>query len=436
MSLSTLKNVESEISDKTRYYGRIVGNMCKIWSNYGTYGHSKLISFFVMLYYHALTKFIRIIYRLLDMTPFISNKYSNPNKLSVELRTFLKILNLQKYFFIIRGVNRCKWKGPRLDWLFITLYNTISNYCMTACVPIPWRTIISKQKLNKLNSNIIQKLKLLNIDISENESVANYNQFCPREVNLLWVSGNDYIKNKKLNNILLFIHGGGYALGGPSHIGYVSKLSLKTNTKILFVDYTKPPKADIPNEVDQILTAYFYLLFEKNINHKNIVICGDSAGGGLCALVLQKLSFFGLTDLHPIGTILLSPFVDLTLTMNNSWQYNYETDWIVTEGMASRSALIAVGNDESRLRSPFVSAVFAPCYDIKSNVMLFVSKNECLLDDSRLLLKKLKPASEQYEIICKEVDHMPHVFPVFDGAFPEANQANIEISQTILKWFK
>eukprot|EP01083_Nonionella_stella_P261598 890519_1 len=199
----------------------------------------------------------------------------------------------------------------------------------------------------------------------------------------------DKIENKLMNDVIIYIHGGGYSLCGPSHIGYCSRLSLATNTKILFIDYSKPPNCSIPKQVDEILTAYFYILSQLNNNNNKIVIGGDSAGAGLCCLVLQKLSFLGLSDYHPIGTLLYSPFIDLTLK-GSSWKKFANKDMIVAEGFASRSGLLAVGNDEKLLRSPFFSAIYAPDYEIKSNVMLFVSTDECLYDDAKSLLKKLR----------------------------------------------
>merc|ERR1711997_1054271 len=110
---------------------------------------------------------------------------------------------------------------------------------------------------------------------------------------------------------------------------------------------------------------------------------------------------------------------------------------IVAEGFASRSGLLATGYNKDLLRSPFFSAIYAENYEIKSNVMLFVSTTECLYDDSKRLMNKLKNNMDnKYELIYTEIDYVPHAFVVLFGAIPEADKAMDDITTNIDKWFK
>eukprot|EP00485_Elphidium_margaritaceum_P001397 CAMPEP_0202701348 /NCGR_PEP_ID=MMETSP1385-20130828/14443_1 /ASSEMBLY_ACC=CAM_ASM_000861 /TAXON_ID=933848 /ORGANISM="Elphidium margaritaceum" /LENGTH=342 /DNA_ID=CAMNT_0049358749 /DNA_START=425 /DNA_END=1453 /DNA_ORIENTATION=- len=310
---------------------------------------------------------------------------------------------------------------------------------------------------------------------SNNSDKSDYGRFYPHDVEYFWITGHDeqcyeHSQNEKL---VVYVHGGGYSLGGPSHIGYVARLSRFLKMRALFVHYAKPPQADIPYQVDQILTVYLYLVVHCKRNPKNIIFMGDSAGGGLCTLVIQKLSLLRLHQLHPLGLVLYSPFVDLAMD-TESWIECQWHDLIVHKGYVSRSGLIAAGNNEQNLRSPFFSAIYASQYKVDCHVAIFVSKHECLLDDAQTLMQKLQTnnafevkecrcQSHNYHMIGPEhntntkktlnearveletsrhgkelVYHlaswMPHAYPIFASAFPEADGVMVEVLETVQRW--
>ncbi|CAB4420459.1 unnamed protein product [Rhizophagus irregularis] len=93
------------------------------------------------------------------------------------------------------------------------------------------------------------------------------------------------------------------------------------NARVLVINYRLAPQNQFPAALQDALAAYLYLLnppkdagFEP-LNPKNIVICGDSAGGGLSlalGLAIRDVCDSGLPSCA--GIIGLSPWVDLTIS--------------------------------------------------------------------------------------------------------------------------
>lgn len=449
----------------------IVNKAIKAWNNFGVYGHSRLISFIVQIMLNLILKCLQLSFKLFDFLPFISN---NPKKLSPELRSVNLILNIIKSLIPIRLTwpifNNCLF---RFDTIYLNIFNRICNYGLGSLCTIPIYTNILNKTLFKTHFIISCANKLsskYNITFDVNTSNNSLHQtdhakFEPRDVEYLWIEnvGNDEIAMDDNDKIICYVHGGGYTLGGPSHIGYASRLSKCANSKILFIHYAKPPIADIPYQVDQILTMYFYLLLHLNIDHNNIIFCGDSAGGGLITLFIQKLALLNLSKIHPLGIILFSPWVDLTMSADSWLECQYH-DLIVDKSYVSRSGLIAVGNNQKNLTSPFFSAIYAPKYKCNCNVMVYVSKHECLFDDSQKLVETLRlnnnfkeigdngkgyddeddvagdnPANgtvEENELIFHVISWMPHAFPIFYTIFPEVDIVMSQVCHVIDRWLK
>lgn len=95
------------------------------------------------------------------------------------------------------------------------------------------------------------------------------------------------------------------------------------------VNYRKAPQYPFPCALQDSLAAYLYLLYpppdakHKAIDSSQIVIAGDSAGGGLTLALLQVLRDAGLP--LPAGAIAISPWCDLTHSFPSVMD-NFATD--------------------------------------------------------------------------------------------------------------
>ncbi|MCH1559797.1 MAG: alpha/beta hydrolase, partial [Alphaproteobacteria bacterium] len=104
-------------------------------------------------------------------------------------------------------------------------------------------------------------------------------------VNAEWIS----CGNVDTDKIFMFIHGGGYYRGSiASTRATVARISAQANIKCLSVDYRLAPEHPFPAAIDDIYTVYNWLL-KKGVKPQNIIVSGQSAGGGLCLALLLKI---------------------------------------------------------------------------------------------------------------------------------------------------
>ena len=106
--------------------------------------------------------------------------------------------------------------------------------------------------------------------------------------------------------IVLYIHGGGFCLcGSNTHRNIVCSFAMEN--LVLFVpNYRRPPDVDLTEAVNDCAAAYTYLVTTIGIDPHRISIMGDSAGGALAVLLLQKLESPPVSSL-----VLISPWCDL-----------------------------------------------------------------------------------------------------------------------------
>ena len=84
------------------------------------------------------------------------------------------------------------------------------------------------------------------------------------------------------SGIILYLHGGGYTFGDINYSkGFASMLSHKCGIKVMSVAYRLAPENQFPCALDDCLSAYEYLL-SVGYKPEQIVLFGESAGGGLC----------------------------------------------------------------------------------------------------------------------------------------------------------
>jgi len=108
---------------------------------------------------------------------------------------------------------------------------------------------------------------------------------------------------------ILYLHGGGFVAGGlGSYRRFASILSRASGGTVLNVGYRLLPRAPIHHAIADGLSAYRRLL-EDGHGAEQIVIAGDSAGGGLAFLVAYAIRKAGLPG--PAAIVAISPWADL-----------------------------------------------------------------------------------------------------------------------------
>ena len=117
-------------------------------------------------------------------------------------------------------------------------------------------------------------------------------------------------KDQRRTGVILYLHGGGYTCGSLEYAkGFAATLASECGVKVFCAAYRLAPENRFPAALEDALEAYRYLL-KKGYAPRQILLCGESAGGGLIYALCLKLKELGM-DL-PCGLIGISPWTDLT----------------------------------------------------------------------------------------------------------------------------
>jgi acetyl esterase/lipase len=123
----------------------------------------------------------------------------------------------------------------------------------------------------------------------------------------------DYNTRKKNNDrgrrVMLYVHGGGYFFGSVDEHRYqLQRHARKLRARVFAPRYRLAPQFPFPCGLQDCLAAYLYLLTVQEPSE--IILAGDSAGGGMVVSMLVILRDRGLP--LPAGAVLISPWVDPT----------------------------------------------------------------------------------------------------------------------------
>lgn len=216
---------------------------------------------------------------------------------------------------------------------------------------------------------------------------------------------------------ILYLHGGGYVLGGlGTHGALGARLSAETGLAVLVVDYRLGPEHQHPAALDDALAGHDWLR-ARGIASERIVVAGDSAGGGLTLATLAALRDRG--DRVAAG-VAMSPWADLTCT-NDTYDRLGDDDPMV--GRSHLTAYAAAYAGGTPLDDPALSPGLGDLTGLPP-VLLQVGGLEVLLDDSRKAAAAIERGGG--EVVLQEWDEAIHVFQMFDT--PESDEALAQIA--------
>jgi epsilon-lactone hydrolase len=176
--------------------------------------------------------------------------------------------------------------------------------------------------------------------------------------------------------IILWFHGGAYVASSPStHAAMLGRLSRLSRLAVMAPDYRKAPEHPAPAAFEDACAAHAALL-AQGWAPGQIVLGGDSAGGGLALALLADLC---ARSLRPGGLIAFSPWTDLTLS-GPSLRGNAGVDPLLPVSRIAEAVVMVQGALDAA--DPRLSPLFA-LFDRPPPVLMLVGSDEILLDDSR-----------------------------------------------------
>jgi len=223
---------------------------------------------------------------------------------------------------------------------------------------------------------------------------------------------------------IYYLHGGAYVACSPeTHRAFTSALSRAANARVFALDYRLAPEHRFPAAVEDAVAGYRWLL-GQGVDPQEIVIGGDSAGGGLTMSTLVALRDAG--ERLPRAAFVLSPWADLACA-GRSLDTNNERDPMFYGAGVRWMAPVYLGGASPR--DPLASPVYADLSKLPP-LLIHVSDNEVLLDDSMRLSDRAKQCGVNVNL--RVWNDLPHAWPVFVALrLPESFQALGEIAEFI-----
>lgn len=230
----------------------------------------------------------------------------------------------------------------------------------------------------------------------------------------------EWVGDMDARRTLLYLHGGGYILGSiETHRAMVSKLCRFAGVRGLIVDYRLAPEHPFPAAIEDAEEAYDFLIAE-GVSPDNMLLAGDSAGGGLSLALMQNLRAHDKAQ--PKAVALMSPWTDMTMS-GKSITTHYDRDPMI-DAEKMPLAIDWYGPNQDK-KNPLISPVFA---DMTGFPPMFVQvgTEEVLFDDSTRLVDNAKKAKVDAELQIWQ--DMPHVHQIAHAFVPEAKAALRDIA--------
>lgn len=225
------------------------------------------------------------------------------------------------------------------------------------------------------------------------------------------------------DHVVLYLHGGGYVVGSlKSHRDLVARLATASGLRSLLFEYRLAPEHVFPAAFDDTLTAYRWLL-STGTKPEQIVLAGDSAGGGLILALLQTLRESNST--MPAAAVLLSPWTDLVGTVESRTTREGADPIFSAQTMNFLASLYAGPEDKHH---PLISPIYADLHGFPP-LHIDVGRDEILLDDSLQVAEHARAAHVPVELVVW--DDMWHVFQQYACVLPEGQQSLEQIGRFI-----
>jgi monoterpene epsilon-lactone hydrolase len=226
------------------------------------------------------------------------------------------------------------------------------------------------------------------------------------------------------SRVLLFFHGGGYCSGSiVSHRRMVTEAGRAGGVRTLAVGFRLAPGHPFPAAYDDALTAWRWLR-KQGIAANQIVVGGDSAGGGLTLALAMRLRDAG--EQLPACLWLASPWTDLTMS-GATLETKDAVDPLIHRGYLGELADAYVPAGMSRT-DPRISPLFADLRGLPP-MLIQVGSAETLLDDS---VRFAGAAGAAGVAVTLEIwPDMIHAWPLWNAKLEAGRQALMRVGEFV-----
>ncbi len=217
---------------------------------------------------------------------------------------------------------------------------------------------------------------------------------------------------------ILYLHGGAYCVGSPrTHRALTGNMGIRCAARVFVADYRLAPEHPFPAAIEDAIAAYRGLL-ESGVAANDIVIAGDSAGGGLALATAARLRDLGVP--LPSHLIVFSPWADLTAGApgtESPAEAMLNRDWL------DECAAFYAG--ETRRDDPGVSPVYADLGGLPPTLVQ-VGSDELILTDSLRVTERIEACGGRVRL--SVFARRWHVFQLHAGVLADADRALDEVA--------
>ncbi|MBW4840913.1 MAG: alpha/beta hydrolase, partial [Paenibacillaceae bacterium] len=213
------------------------------------------------------------------------------------------------------------------------------------------------------------------------------------------------------NRRLLYLHGGAYVHEmSPFHWRFAGKLTEALGGTTVIPMY--PLATATPASVTLSFVTDVYQNLLRDADSNDIVLIGDSAGGGMALALTQHIRNLGLPQ--PGHTLLFSPWLDVTLSHPEIQASEARDPLLARTGLLEAGKLYAGELDP---RQPWVSPIYGSLTGL-GPITIFYGTDELMLPDARQLVQQAR--ADGVSIQAFEYPGMFHAWPIFP--IPEASK--------------
>lgn len=200
---------------------------------------------------------------------------------------------------------------------------------------------------------------------------------------------------------ILYFHGGSYvAEASKDHWDFIQKIVETTKATVIMPDYPLTPKHNYKDVFEMVEPLYKEII--QKIDTKNLILMGDSAGGGLTLALEEKIGEKNIPQ--PQKTILISPWLDVRLN-NPKIDEVQKTDKELNKETLLLAGIAYAGEDG--INSYLVNPIDGDLSKLQ-NIVIMTGTNDILNPDVSILVEKAKQVGVNIQV--KEYKGAPHIW--------------------------
>lgn len=221
---------------------------------------------------------------------------------------------------------------------------------------------------------------------------------------------------------ILYLHGDTYTDQiAPAHWLFCDSLARRTDAEVCVPVYPLAPKHDYDEAYDLVRALYAGMVGRYGAD--NVVLMGDSAGGGFAAGLAESLPEYGLPQ--PGKLVLISPWVDLSMRNPSCTDHADEDPALAVWGLSEMGKSWADGDDPTLYR-------LSPLYGDVSclrDVSVYVGTREILYPDVMAFAGKVRSSGVPLRLVVG--GNLDHSWPL--SPTPEGARARKEIAEVVCR---